>query len=173
MSGIAAVLVMSPDHHPMITRPSASGPPAVFGIDGQARAPATRAGGETTPAGAAVRLDAVSKQFGSFVAVDRMSLAIEPGEFITFLGPSGSGKTTSLMMLAGFETPSAGEITIDGQKMSRVPPHRRNVGMVFQSYALFPHMNVAENIGFPLRQRRVGRAAIVRRVAETLDLVQM
>ncbi len=141
-------------------------------MDGQAAAPAARAGGEM-PAGAAVRLDAVSKQFGSFVAVDRMSLAIEPGEFITFLGPSGSGKTTSLMMLAGFETPSAGEITIDGQRMSRVPPYRRNVGMVFQNYALFPHMNVAENIGFPLRQRRVDRAAIARRVAETLDLVQM
>ncbi len=77
------------------------------------------------------------------------------------------------MMLAGFETPSAGEITIDGQKMSRVPPYRRNVGMVFQNYALFPHMSVAENIGFPLRQRRVDRAAIARRVAETLDLVQM
>ncbi len=143
------------------------------GMDREAPALSARDGPQATAAGAAVQLDAVSKHFGGFVAVDRMSLVIEPGEFITFLGPSGSGKTTSLMMLAGFETPSAGEILIDGHAMSRVPPYRRNVGMVFQSYALFPHMSVAENIGFPLRQRRIPRSTIARRVAETLDLVQM
>jgi putative spermidine/putrescine transport system ATP-binding protein len=133
----------------------------------------TTADGAEAKAGAAILLDRICRQFGPVVAVADVSLAIERGEFITFLGPSGSGKTTCLMMLAGFEQPDRGEIYIDGQPVVRVPPYRRNVGMVFQNYALFPHMTVGENIGFPLRQRGLNRAAIRGRVAETLDLVRM
>jgi spermidine/putrescine ABC transporter ATP-binding subunit len=124
-------------------------------------------------AGAAIQLDGVAKRFGPFVAVAEVSLTIERGEFITFLGPSGSGKTTCLMLLAGFELPDAGEIFIDGTPVAQVPPYRRNIGMVFQNYALFPHMTVAENIAFPLRQRGVGRAELRARVAEALELVRM
>jgi putative spermidine/putrescine transport system ATP-binding protein len=124
-------------------------------------------------AGAAILLDRISKQFGLVAAVDEVSLAIERGEFITFLGPSGSGKTTCLMMLAGFELPDRGEIYIDGQPVVRVPPYRRTIGMVFQSYALFPHMTVGENIAFPLRQRGIDRAALRERVAAALELVRM
>ena len=87
-----------------------------------------------------------------------VSLDIGSGEFLTLLGPSGSGKTTTLMMIAGFETPTAGDIAIDGRSIVTLPPHKRNIGMVFQNYALFPHLTVAENIGFPLKQRGVDRA---------------
>jgi putative spermidine/putrescine transport system ATP-binding protein len=135
-------------------------------------APAT-ADGADTKAGAAIQLDHISRQYGAVIAVAEVNLAIERGEFITFLGPSGSGKTTCLMMLAGFEQPDRGEIYIDGQPVVRMPPYRRNIGMVFQNYALFPHMTVAENIGFPLRQRGLDRVAIRGRVAETLGLVRM
>jgi spermidine/putrescine ABC transporter ATP-binding subunit len=124
-------------------------------------------------AGAAIQLDRISRQFGPIVAVDDVSLGIERGEFITFLGPSGSGKTTCLMMLAGFEHPDNGEIYVDGQPVVQVPPYRRNVGMVFQNYALFPHMTVAENIGFALRQRGLDRSTIRGRVEVALDLVRM
>ncbi len=137
------------------------------------RAPPTASGQAEAKGGAAITLDGISRRFGAIVAVEDVSLAIERGEFITFLGPSGSGKTTCLMMLAGFETPDRGEIYIDAQPVARMPPYRRNIGMVFQNYALFPHMRVAENIGFPLRQRGLGRAAIRSRVAETLELVRM
>ena len=102
-----------------------------------------------------------------------VSLDIRSGEFLTLLGPSGSGKTTTLMMIAGFETPTAGDIAIDGQSVVALPPHRRNIGMVFQNYALFPHMTVAENIGFPLKQRGVDRATRARLVAEALELVRL
>jgi putative spermidine/putrescine transport system ATP-binding protein len=124
-------------------------------------------------AGASVTLDHVDKSFGAIVAVDDLSLAIEPNEFMTLLGPSGSGKTTALMLIAGFEIPTRGEIYIDSQPILGLPPHRRNIGMVFQNYALFPHMTVAENIGFPLKQRGVDKAAIsagVRAVLETVRL---
>jgi spermidine/putrescine ABC transporter ATP-binding subunit len=124
-------------------------------------------------AGAPILLDRISRRFGAVVAVSEVSLAIERGEFITFLGPSGSGKTTCLMMLAGFELPDAGEIYIDGAPVVGVPPYRRNIGVVFQNYALFPHMTVADNIGFPLRQRGLARTAISARVAEVLDVVRM
>jgi spermidine/putrescine ABC transporter ATP-binding subunit len=124
-------------------------------------------------AGAPILLDRISRRFGPVVAVADMSLAIERGEFITFLGPSGSGKTTCLMMLAGFELPDAGEIYIDGAPVVRVPSYRRNIGVVFQNYALFPHMTVADNIGFPLRQRGLDRAGVNARVAEALDMVRM
>jgi len=123
--------------------------------------------------GAAVVLEHVRKSFGPVAAVEDLSLRIEPGEFITFLGPSGSGKTTTLMMIAGFDHPTAGEISIDSQPITGVPPYRRGIGMVFQNYALFPHMTVAENIGFPLRQRAVSKAETAERVAEALDIVRL
>src|SRR3954454_9428673 len=93
-----------------------------------------------------------------------LDLEIHEGEFLTLLGPSGSGKTTTLMMLAGFELPSGGEILLDGRSLLRIPPYRRDFGMVFQNYALFPHMTVAENLAFPLRVRRIGRAEAERRI---------
>jgi spermidine/putrescine ABC transporter ATP-binding subunit len=123
--------------------------------------------------GASVRLEKLDKRFNRVVAVDGVSLEIEPGEFITLLGPSGSGKTTTLMMIAGFETPTAGEIYIDGSPIVATPPHRRNIGMVFQNYALFPHMTVAENIAFPLKQRKISKASIAERVAGVLDIVSL
>ena len=123
--------------------------------------------------GAAVVLEKVRKSFGSVTAVADVSFAIEPGEFITLLGPSGSGKTTTLMMIAGFDYPTEGEIYIDGTPIVGVPPYRRGIGMVFQNYALFPHLTVAENVGFALKQRVVGKSEIVRRVAATLDIVRL
>jgi putative spermidine/putrescine transport system ATP-binding protein len=123
--------------------------------------------------GAAVVLDKVRKSFGPVTAVDDVSFAIEPGEFITLLGPSGSGKTTTLMMIAGFDHPTAGEIYIDGTPLVGVPPYRRGIGMVFQSYALFPHMTVAENVGFALKQRGAAKAEIASRIAETLEIVRL
>ncbi|MFI5011992.1 MAG: ABC transporter ATP-binding protein [Hyphomicrobiales bacterium] len=108
---------------------------------------------------------------GRHKAVDGISLQVAEGEFITFLGPSGSGKTTTLMMLAGFETPTQGGIHLKGQPLDPVPPFRRNIGMVFQNYALFPHMSVAENVGFSLRMRKVAAAETKRRVAAALDIV--
>src|SRR5205807_1276606 len=114
-----------------------------------------------------------SKRFGSFVAVDDVSLRINAGEFITFLGPSGSGKTTMLLMIAGFEDPTGGEILIGSRSIVAIPPYRRNIGMVFQSYALFPHMTVAENVGFALKQRGLPRATIMDRVAQALDVVRL
>ena len=123
--------------------------------------------------GAAVVLEKVRKSFGPVIAVDDVSFAIEPSEFITLLGPSGSGKTTTLMMIAGFDHPTEGEIYIDGTPIVGVPPYRRGIGMVFQNYALFPHMTVAENVGFALKQRGAAKAEIAGRVAETLDIVRL
>ena len=120
-----------------------------------------------------IRLQAVSKKFGEFAAVDTVSLDIRRGEIFCLLGGSGSGKTTLLRMLAGFETPSAGSIYIDGEDMSAVPPYERPINMMFQSYALFPHMNVEKNVSFGLEQERLGRSEISRRVAEILELVEM
>jgi putative spermidine/putrescine transport system ATP-binding protein len=121
--------------------------------------------------GARVMFDRIEKRYGSVIAVDDVSLDIAPGEFVTLLGPSGSGKTTTLMMLAGFEIPSAGEIYVDDDPIAAVPPYRRNIGMVFQNYALFPHMTVGENIAFPLQMRKMGRGEITRQTTEVLDLV--
>src|SRR5580698_7950692 len=123
--------------------------------------------------GAAVVLSGLEKRYDNVGAVRGVSLDIRSGEFLTLLGPSGSGKTTTLMMIAGFEVPSAGDIAIDGRSVVALPPHKRNIGMVFQNYALFPHLTVAENIGFPLKQRGVDRATRARKVAESLELVRL
>ncbi len=120
-----------------------------------------------------IRIINVTKTFGDFVAVDNISLDIYQREFFSLLGPSGCGKTTLLRMLAGFETPTAGKIELDGVDMSSVPPYERPVNMMFQSYALFPHMNVEENIAFGLRQDGVPKAERNARVEEMLGLVQL
>ena len=121
----------------------------------------------------ALALRGLHKRFGDVAAVDGVDLDVRAGEFVTLLGPSGSGKTTTLRMIAGFAIPSDGTIEVAGRDITRVPPHKRDVGMVFQNYALFPHMTAAENIAFPLQMRRVGRSEIKRRVAEALALVQL
>jgi putrescine transport system ATP-binding protein len=120
-----------------------------------------------------VRIEKVTKKFGDFTAVDDVSLSIYRGEFFSLLGGSGSGKTTLLRMLAGFERPTEGKIFIDGVDMSNVPPYERPVNMMFQSYALFPHMSVEANIAFGLHQDKVGKAEIKERVEEVLNLVQL
>jgi putrescine transport system ATP-binding protein len=120
-----------------------------------------------------VELDRVSKSFGDFKAVDDVSLKIYQGEIFCLLGASGCGKTTLLRMLGGFETPTSGRIFIDGEDMSGVPPYERPVNMMFQSYALFPHMNVEQNVAFGLKQDRVPTAQIKERVAAMLELVKL
>jgi putative spermidine/putrescine transport system ATP-binding protein len=123
---------------------------------------------------AIVRFQNISKSYdGRSHAVRDINLTVMRGEFLTLLGPSGSGKTTSLMMLAGFETPTTGEIFLEERLVSTQPPHKRDIGMVFQNYALFPHMTVGENIAFPLQIRGEDRSAIARRVEEALDLVRL
>jgi putative spermidine/putrescine transport system ATP-binding protein len=130
-------------------------------------------GAEARSAAPALVLRDLRKSFGSAVAVDGIDLEVRRGEFVTLLGPSGSGKTTTLRMVAGFMSPSGGSIEIDGRDMTRVPPYRRDVGMVFQNYALFPHMTAAQNIAFPLRMRGTPRAEIERRVGDALRLVKL
>jgi putative spermidine/putrescine transport system ATP-binding protein len=121
-----------------------------------------------------VAFEKVSKSYdGRYYVVRDLDLRIERGEFLTLLGPSGSGKTTTLMMLAGFEIPTSGEIYLDGRPMSKRPPHERGIGIVFQNYALFPHMTVAENLAFPLEVRSLPRAEIAERVRRALDMVQL
>ena len=120
-----------------------------------------------------LRIAELSKHFGGIAAVDGVSLDIARGEFFALLGPSGCGKTTLLRLLAGFETPSRGTILLDGIDLAALPPYRRPVNMMFQSYALFPHMNVANNVAFGLRQERVPRAEIRARVEEALALVEL
>jgi putative spermidine/putrescine transport system ATP-binding protein len=121
--------------------------------------------------GAALRLIDIAKRFGAAEVVRDLSLTVRAGEFLTLLGPSGSGKTTVLTMIAGFEAPTRGDVIILGRRMNDVPAYRRGVGFVFQSYALFPHLTVFENIAFPLRSRRQAEAAITRRVDTLLALV--
>jgi putrescine transport system ATP-binding protein len=125
------------------------------------------------PVSAYVRIRDVSKNFGDFTAVDHVSLDIRRGEIFCLLGGSGSGKTTLLRMLAGFEAPTTGSIEIDGQDLSRVPPYERPVNMMFQSYALFPHMSVERNVAFGLEQEHLGRDAIRRQVGAILEIVKM
>src|SRR6185295_4494766 len=119
-----------------------------------------------------VRFEAVGKRFGPVVAVERLSLDVFEGEFFALLGPSGCGKTTLLRMLAGFEQPTEGRVLLDGQDLTGVPPHRRPVNMMFQSYALFPHLSVAGNIAFGLKQEGLPKSEIAERVEDILALVK-
>jgi len=129
----------------------------------------------TSTNGAALVLSNLAKTYGPLTVVRDVSLSVAPGEFVTFLGPSGSGKTTTLNLIAGFTLASSGHITLDGRDLGNVPAHQRGIGVVFQSYALFPHMTVRQNIAYPLEQRRprIGRATIEARVRRVLELVEM
>jgi len=121
-----------------------------------------------------VKFQHVQKSYdGETLVVKDLNLSMPKGEFLTMLGPSGSGKTTCLMMLAGFETATHGEIMLDGQPINNIPPHKRGIGMVFQNYALFPHMTVAENLAFPLEVRKMGKSEREEKVKRALDMVQM
>jgi len=128
---------------------------------------------QTAPGTPLLRIDAVVKTFGGFRAVDTLSLEIQAGEFFALLGPSGCGKTTLLRMLAGFETPEAGRILLDGKDIAAVPPHQRPVNMMFQSYALFPHLSVRDNIAFGLKRAGMRRSEIAARVGEMVALVKL
>jgi spermidine/putrescine transport system ATP-binding protein len=123
--------------------------------------------------GGEVRLVELVKQFGSFTAIDRITLTIPAGGFFSLLGPSGCGKTTTLRMVAGFEQPTSGQVLLDGADMAGTPPNKRNVNTVFQSYALFPHLTVFDNVAFGLRRAKVDRAQIKQRVGDILDQVQL
>jgi putative spermidine/putrescine transport system ATP-binding protein len=123
--------------------------------------------------GASLEIVGLVKRYGEALAVNNVSLAVGAGEFVTLLGPSGSGKTTTLNMIAGFVDVTSGAIRMDGGPIDTLPPHRRNIGMVFQSYALFPHLSVFENVAFPLKRRRVPKERIRQQVGEALDMVRM
>ena len=120
-----------------------------------------------------LRLDAVTKQFGDVKAVDNVDLHIEEGEFVTLLGPSGCGKTTTLRLIAGFETPTSGAVRLRDQDITKLPPQKRGFGMVFQNYALFPHLNVFDNVAFGLKTNHVPKSDIARRVSEALQRVDL
>jgi putative spermidine/putrescine transport system ATP-binding protein len=120
-----------------------------------------------------IRFDKVTKDYGTVRVVEDLDLDIARGEFVSLLGPSGSGKTTLLMMLAGFETVTKGAIILDGQRLNGVPTYKRDMGVVFQNYALFPHMNIARNVAFPLEMRGTAKSDIAARVKRALDMVQL
>jgi spermidine/putrescine transport system ATP-binding protein len=126
-----------------------------------------------TTTDADIRLDAVTKRFGEMTAVDDLTLEIPRGAFFALLGPSGCGKTTTLRMIGGFEDPTAGRLYLGGQEVTQLPPYKRDVNTVFQSYALFPHLSVERNVAFGLERKKVDRAEVRRRVAEALDMVQL
>ena len=128
---------------------------------------------EQTGRGVAVRLSGITKRFGDFVAVDDLNLDIHEGEFFSLLGPSGCGKTTTLRMIAGFEEPTHGEISVSGEEVQGVPPYRRPVNTVFQSYAIFPHLNVFDNVAFGLRRAKVPKNEVASRVADACEMVQL
>jgi mannopine transport system ATP-binding protein len=123
--------------------------------------------------GASIEIRALEKRYGTVRAVSDVSLTIEAGEFVALLGPSGSGKSTVLMSIAGFERPTAGQIVIDAQDCTRLPPHKRNIGMVFQHYTLFPHLSVADNVAFPLKMRGVPKAERRRQAEAALEIVRL
>jgi putative spermidine/putrescine transport system ATP-binding protein len=130
--------------------------------------------GMVTPAPALVRFFGIQKTYdGEHLVVKNLDLDIRKGEFVTLLGPSGSGKTTTLMMLAGFEVPTQGEIFLADRPIKNVPPHKRDIGMVFQNYALFPHLTIAENIAFPLSVRNTNKAEAQERVTAALRMIKM
>ena len=141
--------------------------------EGKLSAPPATASRANGAADIVVELDGVTKRFGKITALDDVSLLIRRGELITLLGPSGCGKTTLLNVVAGFLMPDSGEIAVDGQRITDVPAYRREIGIMFQNYALFPHMNVAANVGYGLRMRRVAKAEIARRVADALALIKL
>ena len=121
-----------------------------------------------------VKFEKIDKSYdGELLVVKNLNLDIAKGEFVTMLGPSGSGKTTTLMMLAGFETPTNGEIFLDGMPISKIPPYEREIGMVFQNYALFPHMTVQENLAFPLEVRKMSKEETKSKVQKALDMVEL
>ena len=124
------------------------------------------------PGGGHIQLVALTKRFTE-IAVDSIDLTVDSGEFFSLLGPSGCGKTTTLRLIAGFEQPTSGRILLDGTDMSGVPPHKRNVNTVFQSYALFPFLNVLDNVAFGLRYQKLSRKQIASKAHEALDLVQL
>jgi putative spermidine/putrescine transport system ATP-binding protein len=126
-----------------------------------------------TAAGGELRIANVRKSYGNSRGVETVSIDVRPGEFLTMLGPSGSGKTTTLNLVAGFLDPDEGSITLDGKELSGVPPHHRGIGMVFQQYALFPHMSIEENVDYPLRVRKIRRAERESLVTAALELVQL
>ena len=129
---------------------------------------------DTAHTDAFVEFDRVQKSYdGVQLVVKDLNLSMPKGEFLTMLGPSGSGKTTCLMMLAGFETATHGDIRLDGQPINNIPPHKRGIGMVFQNYALFPHMTIAENLSFPLEVRKLGKSDREAKVKRALDMVEM
>ncbi|HEV7415172.1 MAG TPA: ABC transporter ATP-binding protein, partial [Tianweitania sediminis] len=123
--------------------------------------------------GALIEIRGLGKRFGSVVAVDDVSLTIDAGEFVALLGPSGSGKSTVLMSVAGFERPTAGQILIDGVDCTGLPPNKRNIGMVFQHYTLFPHLSVGDNVAFPLKMRGIGKAERRRQAEQALEVVRL
>ncbi|MET4121649.1 spermidine/putrescine ABC transporter ATP-binding subunit [Bradyrhizobium sp. JR1.5] len=122
---------------------------------------------------AGIALHNLQKRYAGATAVDDVSLSVSPGEFISLLGPSGSGKTTTLMMIAGFEMPDSGQVLLDDKDITRLPAHRRELGVIFQNYALFPHMTVAENVAYPLSMRRVAKAELEARVRHVLEQVHL
>jgi putative spermidine/putrescine transport system ATP-binding protein len=136
-------------------------------------AAAARIADETAPVTGHVSVDRASKRFGSATVLSELSLSVSRGEFVSLLGPSGCGKTTLLRIIAGLLAPDTGSISIAGRELTRVAAHKRNIGVVFQSYALFPHLTVAENVAFGLHARRVPRTEVASRVAEALSLVRM
>src|SRR4051812_42183382 len=120
-----------------------------------------------------IHLERVTKRFGDAVAVDDLTLSIERGAFYALLGPSGCGKTTTLRMIGGFEDPTEGRVYLGGEEVTQLPPYKRDVNTVFQSYALFPHLNVEKNVGFGLERKKVSRSDVKKRVGEALELVQL
>ena len=131
-------------------------------------------GGMATPARPLVRFTGIQKTYdGEHLVVKNLDLDIGKGEFVTLLGPSGSGKTTTLMMLAGFEVPTRGEIYLADRPVKNTPPHKRDIGMVFQNYALFPHLTIEENVAFPLSVRKINKAEVQARVRNALRLIKL